>query len=254
MSQMAVIDWLLRAADAPAPRHAPVTRVLDVAGRDLPLTIRRLRSARQMTLRLAPDGREARITMPVRGRIADAEKFAQDRRDWLARQIAALPAAEPPRPGGTLRYRGGELVIRHDAAAGRKPILADATITLGGPLTNVPARLQRWLESEALQLAAADLAEYCTRAGVTPPDLRLSRAQRRWGSCTSKGTVRINWRLVMAPDAVRRSVVAHEVAHLIHFDHSRAFHALLDSIFESSLAEANLWLKREGRGLYLPFG
>jgi predicted metal-dependent hydrolase len=58
----------------------------------------------------------------------------------------------------------------------------------------------------------------------------------------------------MAPDEVRRSVVAHEVAHLVHFDHSAKFHALLGELFEGDIAEANRWLKREGRGLYAVFG
>ena len=53
---------------------------------------------------------------------------------------------------------------------------------------------------------------------------------------------------------MRRSVVAHEVAHLIHFDHSADFHALLAQLFEGDIAEANGWLKREGRGLYAWFG
>ena len=101
---------------------------------------------------------------------------------------------------------------------------------------------------------AEDLADYCTRAGRPVPKLSLSNAQRRWGSCSAKGAVRINWRLVMAPDFVRRSVVAHEVAHLVHFDHSPQFHALLGQIYESDIAEANRWLKREGRGLYAHFG
>ena len=82
----------------------------------------------------------------------------------------------------------------------------------------------------------------------------LSRAQRRWGSCARDGTIRLNWRLVMAPGWVRRSVVAHEVAHLVHFDHSPRFHALLAELYEGDIDEANRWLKREGRGLYRHFG
>ena len=64
----------------------------------------------------------------------------------------------------------------------------------------------------------------------------------------------MNWRLIMAPDAVRRSVVAHEVAHLIHFDHSPAFHALLAELFEDDIDAANRWLKANGRRLYSYFG
>jgi predicted metal-dependent hydrolase len=132
--------------------------------------------------------------------------------------------------------------------------LAGDHIVIGGPPESVPARLARWLEAEAKRCFAHDLAEYCATAGVPVPGLALSRAQRRWGSCAANGTIRINWRLIMAPDAVRRSVVAHEVAHLSHFDHSPAFHAHLGTLFEGDIASANAWLKRHGRGLYQPFG
>jgi predicted metal-dependent hydrolase len=89
---------------------------------------------------------------------------------------------------------------------------------------------------------------------IALPDLRLTRAQRRWGSCSTSGTVRINWRLVQAPDRVRRSVVAHEVAHCLHFDHSPAFHAELARLFEGDVAEADRWIKAHGRSLYASFG
>jgi len=103
-------------------------------------------------------------------------------------------------------------------------------------------------------LFAADIADYAQGAGVPIPALALTSAQRRWGSCTARGEIRLNWRLALAPDFVRRSVAAHEVAHLVHFDHSPAFHALLGAIYEDDIDAANRWLKRYGRSLYAPLG
>ena len=124
-----------------------------------------------------------------------------------------------------------------------------------GPRLRWPAwTLKRWLEGEARMLMAADLAEYCARANRPVPGLALSAARRRWGSCGPDGMIRINWRLIMAPDFVRRSVVAHEVAHLVHFDHSPRFHTLLADIFEGEVSTANSWLRRYGRSLYSAFG
>lgn len=243
---MTMIDWLRR-----NPREVPV---LDIGDARLPVVVRRHAQAKRMTLRLSPDGSEVRVTIPQWGRTGDALSFAQARRDWLARQFANLSRAAPPGPGATIPYRGEALAIRHDPAARRRPSPGQGEIVLGGPPEALQGRLQRWLEAEARALFAADLAHYCALAGKTPPPLALSRAMRRWGSCSARGTIRINWRLVMAPDAVRRSVVAHEVAHLVHFDHSPRFHALLGELFEGDLAAANLWLKREGRSLYQPFG
>ena len=65
---------------------------------------------------------------------------------------------------------------------------------------------------------------------------------------------KLTWRLIQAPDFVRRSVVAHEVAHLIHFDHSPAFHGLLAEIYDGDIRKADRWLKERGRTLYSAFG
>ena len=240
-----MIDWLRRERSSPSVR---------IGERELPLAIRRHPRATRLTMRLAPDGSEVRITLPRWGRTADALVFASKRVDWLEQQLACVPRAEPLLPGGTVAYRGERLAIDWDPALPRKPKLVDGCLRLGGPGETLPARIRRWLEAEALRLLSVDLAEYCGRAGRPVPQLRLSRAGRRWGSCSGAGCIRINWRLVQAPDLVRRSVVAHEVAHLVHFDHSPAFRRLLAELFEEDIAQADEWLRREGRTLYATFG
>jgi predicted metal-dependent hydrolase len=241
-----VIDWLRR-----GPGEEPS---VTIDGRKLPLAIRRHPRARRLTMRLAPDGSEVRITLPRWGRTEDALVFARARRDWLERQLAAVPQARAPRAGGSIFYRGGEFLIDWHASHPRRPSLAESAIRIGGPAENLGARLKRWLQGEAQRLLEDDLTFYCGRAAHEPPPLRLSGAQRRWGSCSDRQTIRINWRLVQAPDFVRRSVVAHEVAHMTHFDHSPAFHALLGELFEHDVKAADAWLRAHGRTLYCAFG
>lgn len=241
-----MLDWLRRPS-----REEPRVDLGDVV---LPVVIRRLANARRLTMRLAPDGSEVRLSMPRWARTAEAMAFVDSRKGWLRAQLAAVPPPAAIAPGAGIAYRGLLLRLDHDAAAPRRVSLAGDALRCGGPADNLPARLQRWLQGEARRLLADDLADYCARAGRPAPRLALSGATRRWGSCSARGEIRINWRLVMAPDFVRRSVVAHEVAHLVHFDHSPAFHALLGDLFEGDLSAANRWLKREGRGLYAAFG
>jgi hypothetical protein len=241
-----VLDWLRR-----DPRAIPT---LELGGRELPVIVRRLASAKRMTMRLAPNGSEVRISIPNWGRTAEALQFAASRRAWLELQLAGMPAPATIAPGATIPFRGEPLLLRHEPAAKRRPALQDGALIVGGPATALAPRLRRWLENEARALLAQDLADYCEHVGRIAPQVSLSNARRRWGSCAASGAIRINWRLVMAPDFVRRSVVAHEVAHLAHFDHSPAFHAHLAALFEGDVAAANSWLKREGRGLYQLFG
>lgn len=241
-----MIDWLRR-----RPDEIPQ---VEIAGRQVPLAVRRNATARRMTMRLAPDGSEIRITLPRWGRTAEALDFARSKADWLEAQLANVPTAAPLLDGSSVPYRGTVVTLRHDPTAPRRVRLEECMIHAGGPQDSLARRVQRWLEDEALRLLADDLADYCGRDRRAAPPLALSRAQRRWGSCAADGTIRINWRLIMAPDLVRRSVVAHEVAHLTHFDHSPAFHAHLGALFEGDINWANSWLKREGRSLYARFG
>ncbi|TNE32586.1 MAG: M48 family peptidase [Alphaproteobacteria bacterium] len=240
-----MIDWLR--SDMLAPE-------LELGERILPITLRRHPRARRLTLRLAPDGSEVRITLPRWARSAEAIAFAHARREWLGAQLAKLPQRSRPVPDGTLQFRGVPLAIRWDKGLPRRPRLEAAEITLGGPLASLETRLRRWFEQQALELFEADASHYCAAAEIDPVPVALSRAQRRWGSCSDKRLIRINWRLVQAPDHVRRSVVAHEVTHLLHFNHSPAFHQTLGRIFDGDLAEADAWLKAHGRSLYSSFG
>ena len=248
-----MIEWLRRAVVGTMPAADPVPQ-LRIGDRVLPIELRRLRHARRMTLRLAPDGSAVRISLPPWVPASDALAFARARGEWLAAQAARLPVARPVAPGSTIAFRGAPVTVVWNASAARRPQHVDNRIVIGGPEAGLGTRLARWLEAEARRELAQDLADYCKRARRPAPNLALSRARRRWGSCAADGTIRINWRLIMAPDAVRRSVVAHEVAHLVHFDHSAAFHACLADLFEGSVDAANAWLKQHGPGLYGPFG
>lgn len=256
-----MIDWLRRdsrgkheIAQPEIVRPEIARPEVALGERRLPIVVVRHPRARRMVLRLSPEGDAVRVTLPRWGRTAEAVEFARSRSEWLTGQLDALPVAAPPTPGGTLSYRGDAFAIAWSPDAPRHPRPGEGTIAIGGPERHVAGRLKRWLEAEALRLMSADLTHFCAAAGVPSPALRLSRARRRWGSCASDGTVRINWRLVMAPDAVRRSVVAHEVAHLLHFDHGPAFKAALARIFDGDLSAADRWLKERGRTLYAPFG
>lgn len=240
-----MIDWL---------RRAPLEPEIELGGKRVPIVLRRMHNARRLTLRLAPDGSAVRITLPAWAEGREAIAFAHARAEWLAAQLARLPARSAPEPGSAVHYRGASLRLAWEPGAPRRPVVDGGALRLGGSQTGIESRVRRWLETEALRLCEADMREYCAAARLDPVPVGLSRAQRRWGSCSDKSRIRINWRLVQAPDHVRRSVVAHEVAHLVHFDHSPAFHTLLAAIFEGEISAADRWLKEHGRSLYASFG
>ena len=244
-----MIDWLKRSTF-----EKDADPQIDLNGIPVPIALRRHSTAKRMTLRLAPDGSEVRITLPKWARSDEAIAFAHARHEWLTAQHAKVPRRRDLGPGSDIVYRGETVRLDWEERAPRRPMLADGAVRVGGPLAGLENRLRRWMEREALTLFERDMAEYTANAALPPVPVALSRAQKRWGSCSEKNRIRLNWRLVQAPDFVRRSVVAHEVAHLVHFDHSPAFYALLGDIYEYDLKNADRWLKEQGRSLYVSFG
>lgn len=246
---MSLARLLLR---KPAPSEAP--QRLTINGRDYVLVVRRHPRARAIRLRTDPAKGALLLTLPRHARLGEGLAFARSQAEWIEASFARAGTATPIEPGATIPFRGQPHRIDWDARHGRKVVAADGVIRLGGARDSLEPRLTRWLKAEARRLCAADLADYCARAGTPPPALALSSAARRWGSCSANGTIRINWRLILAPDMVRRSVVAHEVAHLRHMNHSAEFYAWLDHLFEGDRKAADRWLKAHGRGLYLVGG
>src|SRR5437764_3725875 len=93
---------------------------------------------------------------------------------------------------------------------------------------------------------SSEVAEFARIAGTSARTVSVGDAGTRWGSCSSQGRIRLSWRLILAAPAVRRYVVAHEVAHLVHLDHSPKFKALEARLFGPGLAEAKSMLRRIG--------
>ena len=102
------------------------------------------------------------------------------------------------------------------------------------------------LKQRARDILSKETAEAAERAGVTLKSVSVGDADTRWGSCSASGRIRYSWRLILAPPDARRYVVAHEVAHLVHMDHGRAFKALERKLFDGDVDAARLLLRRVG--------
>lgn len=205
--------------------------------------------ARRLKLRLDPDRGEIRLTCPPRASRRAALDWAATQRDWVERQIAAVPAGSALRPGSAITFCGRTMVLRHDPDGARRVTDTGDALVAGGPPESFEGRIERWLRSEARTILSKDTAAAAARAGVTVRSVSVGDAGTRWGSCSASGAIRYNWRLVMAPPHVRRWVVAHEVAHRLHMDHSPAFHAAEARIYEGDCAAARRDLRALGPGL-----
>ena len=210
----------------------------------------RNRRARRYILRLRPDG-TARVTVPRGGALAEAKHFAQRNVAWLEKQLqrqALQPSGPETWPAGTEIFFRGERVRLETAANG-----ASALIRFGGeavPLADSTGDLRPAVEKHLRQLAARELPPRVLELSALHqlPVRRVTvRNQRsRWGSCSRRGTISLNWRLVQAPGFVRDYLVLHELAHLKEMNHSRRFWSEVARLCPD-FPEAERWLKQHSR-------
>jgi predicted metal-dependent hydrolase len=203
-------------------------------------------TARAMRLRVDRRTGEVVLTIPRRTSRRKALAWADGHRDWIEAQLAAVVSATPLLPGAILPLHDRPHRIDWSPERPRTPRLEEGRLIAGGPEAGLEARLLRWLRRHALDLLAAETAEFAGKAGVKVSRVGVGDPLSRWGSCSATGGIRYSWRLVLAPDWVRRATVAHEVAHRVHMNHGPDFHRLVERLLGSDPKPARLWLRHHG--------
>ncbi|MCM1135266.1 MAG: M48 family metallopeptidase [Clostridium sp.] len=112
-------------------------------------------------------------------------------------------------------------------------------------------QLENWYRREAAAVFEEKAEEFAKRLQVSFHTIRIKDQKSRWGSCSSKGNLNFNWRLIMAPEPVCDYVIIHELCHLVHMNHSAEFWALVGSICPEH-KQYRKWLREKGGKLY-PF-
>lgn len=215
-----------------------------------PVLIKVSPRARRMRLRVDPRTRAVTLTVPKRTSQRRALAWAAGHRAWIEAALADIPAPTPFEPGGTVPLEGVPHRLDWDPARPRRIERGEGRLLAGGPIEGLERRLLRWLKSHARDLLDRETREFAAKAGVMASRVAVGDPVSRWGSCSSKGAIRYSWRLILAPEFVRRATVAHEVAHLVHLNHGPDFHALVEQLLGADPRPARTWLRREGATLH----
>jgi predicted metal-dependent hydrolase len=231
---------------------APSAITVDHGGEIFAVRLRRNAQARRYTLRIQAVTREVVLTMPTRGSVRQASAFAQKHGAWIAARLARLPDATPFADGTLVLLRGVDHRIMHRPGArgtvwieaGDEPLLCVA-----GAAPHIPRRVRDFLKRHAkADLEAASKAA-AAALGVTVKRVSVRDQSSRWGSCSTTGVLSYSWRLILAPPYVLDYLAAHEVAHLVEMNHSRAFWRLVERICPQ-MDRAKTWLDAHGTGLH----
>ncbi|MGB4100756.1 MAG: SprT family zinc-dependent metalloprotease [Alphaproteobacteria bacterium] len=240
-------DWnflpdFLRAAQRPKTRRDETGLRTVGTLQNVPYKIVR-NPRRKRTLSLSIEGKTIRVAAPPRVSRRVVESFIDNHALWIARHLdkASPTVGAQFVDGARISYLGYSclLCVTQDANAAASCRLAPRLFRVhvhGEGLAaeslaqEVRLEIMLWLKKRALVKLQRRLDLWATRLNVRYRRMAISNPQRRWGSCSARDIIRLNWRLIMTPLPLLDYVVAHELCHIVHKNHGGEFWCLLASV------------------------
>lgn len=204
------------------------------------------------------------VHAPKRVSIASIESILLAKRSWIKKKQAEFTEQERRKPA-PLSFSPGELLplegetraleLRFSAHLRPSVDISDISKIIvfvheqykdSNELPNmIKAILMQWYKSRARDVIKSRVDNYKAILCVEPVKIAIKDQKTRWGSCSSKGNVNFNWRLVLAPPGIQDYVVVHELCHLKVRSHSARFWNVVYSIIPD-YKDRRTWLRKNG--------
>lgn len=217
-----------------------------------------VRSARRRSISIEIAKARVVVRAPYFVAKAEIEKFVADKSPWVqqklvqqAQQLSALPTYRFL-DGGRIPCLGVELTMvvhkqpKADVVRSGDQLLVGLSSRSRLPEEQQVKRLVcAWFQQQALALLKAKTTAAAARLGVKHSGVTIKATRSKWGHCTAQGAIQYNWQILLAPESVVDYLVAHEVSHLLHHNHSPAFWAVVASLCPD-YKNRRAWLKAHG--------
>jgi len=213
--------------------------------------VQKSKRAKRLALRVDTQKRVVNLVIPKGMSFKKAQEFAYDHENWICEQIRRFPKIVAFKHGAVLPIWGKKrvLVINYDPDYEYTDIQLLATRLV--VWTNRPDptnRIERFLREEAHKTISELAHKKAKKIGKKIKSIQLRDTKSRWGRCGPDRKISFTWRLIFAPYAAMDYVVAHEIAHLKHLDHSPRFWALCEKLCED-YKKGKDWMHTQGQAL-----
>jgi predicted metal-dependent hydrolase len=174
------------------------------------------------------------VRAPLKTPLAYIEQAVREKARWIQKKFDAIHAAGGP--AKPKQFVDGEQFLYLGEPFSLK-IVTDKRVTIGQQLyfpekflPTAKHHLTKWYIVKAKEVIPLRAQHYQHLTGLHYRTLKITRAEKRWGSCSPNGTINFSWKLMMTPVDVIDYVVVHELAHLVHKNHSEKFWAFVEGI------------------------
>jgi predicted metal-dependent hydrolase len=197
------------------------------------------------------------VTVPRYHDIKSLESFLKAKSKWILKTLAKIGVQQRKDTQITfnkIKYLGVPIniikLINNKKVAEIKLAGNRLIVDLDPSLRRKPdSEVEEWLKKQALTCINRKTQYYSEKMGLKYNNIHIRSQKSRWGSCSRKGNLSFNWRLIMAPEPVLDYVVVHELSHLKEMNHSKAFWSLVDFYCADS-NKYRKWLNKHSSDLH----
>ncbi len=234
---------------------------LDPSQQPLAYSLRVSRRARRYRIIVSQDGIE--VVLPYGTRPEKADEVLHSHAEWVLAQLRKLErrrqrqGSQKLPPDVILMHGQPFHVVCTQSSATRPKVSVEKSHSViqvhlpRGSSRHTGRILETWLRQQARPLIEHQVQRRAQDVGVRPVRVTIRDQRTRWGSCSNRGTLSFNWRLIMAPLEVMDYVVVHELCHILEPNHSRRFWLQVAGLLPD-FKQPRLWLKRNAN-LLRPF-
>jgi hypothetical protein len=219
------------------------------------ITYKIVRSSRRTVALVIKDDGTLVVRAPHHAAVPSIERFILEKSGWIRKKSAEIlsrPRAKKKEyaEGERFLYLGKEYVLKFSSSVKKIAVNEEFLMVPEKYSQDCQTQLDRWYRREARRIITERAKKIGSAYKLSFSAIRIGTAKRRWGSCTSGGTLSFGYRLVMAPMFIVDCVVAHELCHTKELNHSKDFYRLLFSIIPN-YKTGHAWLKKNGQILSL---
>jgi len=179
-----------------------------------------------------------------------AINFVNENMGWLLVNLNKLPKQKKFADGEVISLFGEQVVIKHQPQTRGGVWLKDGELNVSGGAEFLHRRVKDYIKQRAAREFYIQSQNLAQRIGCRVNGVSIKDTKSRWGSCSSLQHINYSWRIALAPQFVINYLLAHEVAHLKHADHSHKFWLCVADL-EPDWQKGNDWLKHHGKDLYI---
>lgn len=223
--------------------------VIKIKNHHIKINVSHNKLSKNLRLSLNPAKKKFLLTLPYGTPANAAKSFIEKSSQWIEKRIELITNKSIPfKDGVFIPILGNNYQIKYISHKTPRAFTKESNLIIQG--SNLEKIIKKWLKSQIALYLTKQSQLYASQINCSINKIKIKELKSSWGSCSSKANLSFSWRLVFAPIEVIKYICAHEVAHLIHLNHSKIFWHTVQNLYPNFKVQ-RLWLKNNGSKLFL---